>query len=138
MTMTVTATPATTTNYRPAASLPACPTWCAGDCVGGEIERHGNGVTIPADRLHELTLIDETVVDGDSYRGTRSLNLRLIVERYDTVDPDEPPTETRAVFVVDSRQRLAPTSAQLRELAYRALEAADLLDAATPALRVAA
>lgn len=133
MTVTLTAPASTATD------LPPCPIWCAGDHIGGRVEKLPDGSTITTDRIHEHTLTALDVVDSDSYRGSRTVDLRVYIERLDSLDPDEPHVETRVVLEVDGRQRLAPTSAQLRELAASALEAAALLDAATvPALAVAA
>lgn len=119
--------------------LPACPTWCAGDCRGGEVEHLGDGLTVTTDRLHEKTLATFVAADGDSYAGRDKVTVQLFVERYDTVDPAEAPVRTQAMLDLDQRNpvrrfvRVAMTAADLRALAAAATEAAELLDAADAA-----
>lgn len=114
------------------AGLPTCPPWCPGDCVGSD------------DRLHEKVLAEFVAVDSDSHEDDpRQVNVRVLIERYDTlVDAHlvKEPIRTRVlvefVHEIDGKVRViraALTSAELRELARAAIETADLQDAADAA-----
>lgn len=120
--------------------LPACPAWCRGDCVGGEVEHVAAGLTVQTDRLHERTLAEMVVSDADLTHDRDRIDLRMFIERLDSVEPDAPaPMVTRVVLNLHRHDRtgygkhVALTSAELRHLAQTALEAADLLDAAKAA-----
>jgi hypothetical protein len=85
--------------------LPACPAWCRGDCVGGEMEHIAEGLDVPTDRLHERTLAEMVVSDGDSNREQDRIKVRLFVERLDSVEEDAPaPMVTRVVLDMDRRK----------------------------------
>jgi hypothetical protein len=84
----------------PIPGLPACPAWCVGDCVGGDVEQFSDGLLTTTDRLHELNLTAMIVADGD--RTDDREDVRLFIERLDSVEPDAPaPMVTRVLFEMD-------------------------------------
>lgn len=117
--------------------LPSCPPWCRGDCVGGEVEQVTDTLSVTTDKLHEKTLAEMVVSDADLTHESDRIDLRMFIERLDSVEPDAPaPMVTRVVLNLHRHDRtgygkhVALTAAELRHLAQTALEAADLLDAA--------
>jgi hypothetical protein len=69
------------------------PTWCAGDCVGGEA-LVGEGVLIETSRYHHATFADFIAVDRDTPAQHR---VQIVIERCDS--RDEPSTDGVALCV---------------------------------------
>lgn len=110
---------------RPAAGLPPCPPWCPGDCLLGDITC---GIAI--NRVHTRTLAD--IIAADAVLVDDQTPVRVYIERFDSLDPTVPLTETRVVVDLGAGRAMsaALTAEQLRMTATAMLTGASLLDAA--------